>query len=93
MFEADALAAQNHLAETGSEHLLYVMLTDDDNVAKKILELHKIKIAEILKDLIEFGNMNVKKIAKKAVTPMGKRDIASGVSATSITPTLDSASA
>ena len=49
LFEADALAAQNHLAETGSEHLLYVMLTDDDNVAKKILELHKIKIAEILK--------------------------------------------
>ena len=90
LLEADALAAQNHLAETGSEHLLYVLLTDDDNVAKKILELNKIKITEIVKDLIELGNMNVKKIAKKAVTPMGKRDIASGVAATSITPTLDS---
>ena len=36
LLEADALAAQNHLAETGSEHLLYVILTDDDNVAKII---------------------------------------------------------
>ena len=90
LLEADALAAQNHLAETGSEHLLYVILTDDDNVAKKLLELNKIKITEIVKDLIELGNMNVKKIAKKAVTPMGKRDIASGVAAASITPTLDS---
>lgn len=88
--EADALAAQNQLAETGSEHLLYVLLTDDDNVAKKILELNKIKLSEIVKDLVELGNMTVKKLARKAVTPMGKRDVASGVSAVSLTPTLDS---
>lgn len=88
--EADALAAQNQLAETGSEHLLYVLLTDDDNVAKKILELNKIKLSEIVKDLVELGNMTVKKLVRKAVTPMGKRDVASGVSAVSLTPTLDS---
>ncbi|MDN6030447.1 MAG: ATP-dependent Clp protease ATP-binding subunit, partial [Lactococcus plantarum] len=66
------------------------ILVDDDNVAKKILELNKIKITEIIKDLVELGNMSVKKISRKAVTPMGKRDAASGVSPTSITPTLDS---
>ncbi|MDR1605925.1 MAG: ATP-dependent Clp protease ATP-binding subunit [Streptococcaceae bacterium] len=90
LLEADGLALQNHLTETGSEHLLYVMLTDDDNVAKKILEIHQIKISEILKDLVELGNMTVKKTVRKAVTPMGKRDVASGVSAASLTPTLDS---
>lgn len=90
LLEADALAKQNHLEETGSEHLLYVLLTDDDNVAKKILELNKIKMTDIIKDLVELGNMTVKKMAKKAVTPMGKRDTAIGVSAVSLTPTLDS---
>ncbi|GFH41199.1 ATP-dependent Clp protease ATP-binding subunit [Lactococcus insecticola] len=88
--DADSLAALNQLTETGSEHLLYVMLTDRDNVAKKILELNKIKIDDITKDLIELGNMTVKKPIRKAVTPMGRRDAANGVSATSITPTLDS---
>lgn len=88
--ESDALAKQNKLSETGSEHLLYNLLVDDDNVAKKILELNKIKITDIIKDLVELGNMSVKKVSRKAVTPMGKRDAASGVSPTSITPTLDS---
>lgn len=90
LLEAEALAKQNHLEETGSEHLLYVLLTDDDNVAKKILELNQIKMTDIIKDLVELGNMTVKKMAKKAVTPMGKRDTAIGVSAVSLTPTLDS---
>ena len=54
LLEADALAAQNHLAETGSEHLLYVLLTDDDNVAKKILELNKIKITEIFCNTVTY---------------------------------------
>ena len=88
--ESELLAQQNKLSETGSEHLLYCILVDDDNVAKKILELNKIKITEIIKDLVELGNMSVKKISRKAVTPMGKRDAASGVSPNSITPTLDS---
>jgi len=88
--EADAFAQQNHLSETGSEHLLYILLTDDDNVAKKLLELNKIKTTEIVKDLVELGNLTVKKVTRKAVTPMGKRDAASDVSASSLTPTLDS---
>lgn len=88
--ESEALAQQNNLSEIGSEHLLYCMLVDDDNVAKKILELNKIKIKDIIKDLVELGNMSVKKVSRKAITPMGKRDAASGVSPFSITPTLDS---
>ena len=88
--EADAFAQQNHLSETGSEHLLYILLTDEDNVAKKLLELNKIKTSEIVKDLVELGNLTVKKVTRKAVTPMGKRDAASDVSASSLTPTLDS---
>ena len=88
--EADAFAQQNHLSETGSEHLLYILLTDEDNVAKKLLELNKIKTTEIVKDLVELGNLTVKKVTRKAVTPMGKRDAASDVSASSLTPTLDS---
>src|SRR5574337_378420 len=88
--ESDAFAMQNHLSETGSEHLLYVLLTDEDNVAKKRLELNKIKTTEIVKDLVELGNLTVKKVTRKAVTPMGKRDAASDVSASSLTPTLDS---
>ncbi|GFH42404.1 ATP-dependent Clp protease ATP-binding subunit ClpC [Lactococcus hodotermopsidis] len=89
LIEAETLAAQNHLSETGSEHLLYVLLTDDDNVAKKILELNKIKLSDILNDLLEFGNMTVKK-PRRAIMPMSKRQAAQGVSETSVTPTLDS---
>ncbi|WP_374285238.1 ATP-dependent Clp protease ATP-binding subunit [Lactococcus sp.] len=88
---ANRLAQQNNSELIGSEHLLFALLQDDQGSAIQLLKLQKISLKNIREDLKKRTQLKAPK-AKKAVTPMSKRDLTHAIDENSTTPTLDTVS-
>lgn len=88
---AKAIAQSNNDDAIGTEHLLYALLQAGDGSAVQLLKLQKIGYKNIRDELKKRTQLKLPK-AKKAVTPMSKRDLVHNVAENSNTPTLDTVS-
>lgn len=87
----ELLALHNGAKIIGTEHLLYALLQVEDGFALQLLKLQKVNAVSVRKELEKRTGLKLPE-ARKAVTPMSKRNLVKRVSATSTTPTLDSVS-
>ncbi|WEV60513.1 ATP-dependent Clp protease ATP-binding subunit [Streptococcaceae bacterium ESL0729] len=88
---AQYLAQENGQEEIGSEHLFYILVSDNDSFARRILVSLGIDIGKLLKSFLDKSHLDVKALlSRKPVLPASKRGTAADVSPNSKTPTLDS---
>ncbi|WEV45018.1 ATP-dependent Clp protease ATP-binding subunit [Streptococcaceae bacterium ESL0687] len=88
---AQFLALENGQEEIGSEHLFYILVSDNDSFARRILVSLGIDIGKMLKTFLDKSRLDVKALlSRKPVVPASKRGVAADVSPNSKTPTLDS---
>lgn len=88
---AQILALNNGKNAIGTEHLLYAVLQDVQGSAVQLLRLQRINVKKVRDELKKRAQLLIPK-AKKATTPMSKRDLANRIMEDSPTPTLDTVS-
>ncbi|URZ87719.1 ATP-dependent Clp protease ATP-binding subunit [Floricoccus penangensis] len=85
------LANENGKNEIGTDHLFYILVSDSDSYAHRILTTLGVNVNKLLKEFLEKTRLDIRPIInRKAVTPASKRQVAGAVDPNSKTPTLDS---